>query len=60
MLLTLAPLLVECGPLFRPVILHAYRWIIDSRDEMTGDRLDELKSFKFIAGYTIMNCAGAA
>ena len=26
-----------------PALLHAYRWIIDSRDEATGERLDEWK-----------------
>ena len=41
-------------------LLHAYRWIIDSRDEMTGDRLDELEDpFKLYRCHTIMNCAKA-
>jgi succinate dehydrogenase / fumarate reductase iron-sulfur subunit len=40
------------------ILLHAYRWIIDSRDEMTGDRLDDLEDpFKLYRCHTIMNCA---
>ncbi|MCR5878361.1 succinate dehydrogenase iron-sulfur subunit [Phenylobacterium sp. J367] len=39
-------------------LLHAYRWIIDSRDEATGDRLDDLEDpFKLYRCHTIMNCA---
>jgi len=39
-------------------LLHAYRWIIDSRDEQTGARLDELEDpFKLYRCHTIMNCA---
>jgi succinate dehydrogenase / fumarate reductase iron-sulfur subunit len=39
-------------------LLHAYRWIIDSRDEATGDRLDALDDpFKLYRCHTIMNCA---
>jgi succinate dehydrogenase / fumarate reductase iron-sulfur subunit len=39
-------------------LLHAYRWLIDSRDEDTGDRLDELEDpFKLYRCHTIMNCA---
>ncbi|GAN60967.1 MULTISPECIES: succinate dehydrogenase iron-sulfur subunit [Acetobacter] len=39
------------------VLLAAYRWIADSRDEHTGDRLDELEdTFKLYACRTIMNC----
>ena len=38
-------------------LLHAYRWIIDSRDEATGERLDELEDpFKLYRCHTIMNC----
>ena len=37
--------------------LHAYRWIIDSRDEATGERLDDLDDpFKLYRCHTIMNC----
>ncbi|MFC2250626.1 succinate dehydrogenase iron-sulfur subunit [Labrys portucalensis] len=39
-------------------LLQAYRWLIDSRDERTGDRLDELEDpFKLYRCHTIMNCA---
>ena len=38
-------------------LLHAYRWIIDSRDEATGDRLRDLDDpFKVYRCHTIMNC----
>jgi succinate dehydrogenase / fumarate reductase iron-sulfur subunit len=40
------------------VLLQAYRWLIDSRDEDTGHRLDELEDpFKLYRCHTIMNCA---
>jgi len=40
------------------VLLQAYRWIADSRDEDTGARLDELEDpFKLYRCHTIMNCA---
>lgn len=40
------------------VLLQAYRWIVDSRDEATGDRLDDLEDpFKLYRCHTIMNCA---
>ena len=39
------------------VLLQAYRWIVDSRDEGTVERLDELDdSFKLYRCHTIMNC----
>jgi succinate dehydrogenase / fumarate reductase iron-sulfur subunit len=39
------------------VLLQAYRWIADSRDERTGDRLDALQDpFKLYRCHTIMNC----
>ena len=39
-------------------LLQAYRWIIDSRDESTGERLDDLEDpFKLYRCHTIMNCA---
>jgi succinate dehydrogenase / fumarate reductase iron-sulfur subunit len=39
-------------------LLHAYRWIIDSRDEATGERLDALEDpFKLYRCHTILNCA---
>jgi succinate dehydrogenase / fumarate reductase iron-sulfur subunit len=38
-------------------LLAAYRWIIDSRDEQTGARLDELEDpFRLYRCHTIMNC----
>ncbi len=40
------------------ILLQAYRWIIDSRDEATGERLDGLEDpFKLYRCHTIMNCA---
>lgn len=40
------------------VLMQAYRWIIDSRDEGTGERLDALEDpFKLYRCHTIMNCA---
>ena len=42
------------------ILLHAYRWIIDSRDEATGSRLDDIEDpFKLYRCHTIMNCAKA-
>ena len=39
------------------VLLQAYRWLIDSRDEATGDRLDQLEDpFRLYRCHTIMNC----
>ncbi len=39
------------------VLLQAYRWIVDSRDEDTGARLDDLEDpFKLYRCHTIMNC----
>jgi succinate dehydrogenase / fumarate reductase iron-sulfur subunit len=39
------------------VLLQAYRWIADSRDERTGDRLDHLEDpFRLYRCHTIMNC----
>jgi succinate dehydrogenase / fumarate reductase iron-sulfur subunit len=38
-------------------LLQAYRWIADSRDEMTGERLDDLEDpFRLYRCHTIMNC----
>ena len=40
------------------ILLQAYRWIVDSRDEYTGDRLDDLEDpFRLYRCHTIMNCA---
>ena len=39
------------------VLLQAYRWLIDSRDEATTERLDNLEDpFKLYRCHTIMNC----
>jgi succinate dehydrogenase / fumarate reductase iron-sulfur subunit len=39
------------------VLLQAYRWIADSRDEYKGERLDALEDpFKLYRCHTIMNC----
>jgi succinate dehydrogenase / fumarate reductase, iron-sulfur subunit len=39
------------------VLLHAYRWLIDSRDEGTQDRLDTLEDpFRLYRCHAIMNC----
>ena len=41
-------------------LLQAYRWIVDSRDEATGDRLDYLEDpFRLYRCHTILNCAKA-
>ena len=41
-------------------LLAAYRWIADSRDESSGERLDELEDpFKLYRCHTIMNCTQA-
>ncbi len=38
-------------------LLQSYRWIQDSRDEATGDRLDYLEDpFRLYRCHTIMNC----
>ncbi len=38
-------------------LLQAHRWIKDSRDQMTNERLDELEdNFKLYRCHTIMNC----
>ncbi len=39
------------------VLLQAYRWVADSRDEAAGERLDELEDpFRLYRCHTIMNC----
>jgi len=39
-------------------LLQAYRWLSDSRDEKTNERLDKLEDeFKLYRCHTIMNCA---
>ncbi len=40
------------------ILLQAYRWIVDTRDEATGERLDELEDpFRLYRCHTIMNCS---
>jgi succinate dehydrogenase / fumarate reductase iron-sulfur subunit len=39
------------------VLLQAYRWLADSRDEATGERLDQLEDpFRLYRCHTILNC----
>jgi len=41
-------------------LLQAYRWIVDSRDEATGERLDALEDpFRLYRCHTILNCVDA-
>ncbi len=38
-------------------LLQAYRWLVDSRDEAAGERLDQLEDpFRLYRCHTIMNC----
>ncbi len=47
----------ERGYLGPSSLLQAYRWIRDSRDEATGERLDMLEDHtRLFACHTIMNC----
>lgn len=40
------------------VLMQAYRWIEDSRDELTAERLEQLDDpFKLYRCHTIMNCS---
>jgi succinate dehydrogenase / fumarate reductase iron-sulfur subunit len=42
------------------ILLQAYRWIVDSRDDATGERLDDLEDpFRLYRCHTIMNCTSA-
>jgi succinate dehydrogenase / fumarate reductase iron-sulfur subunit len=39
------------------ILLQAYRWLADSRDEAKGERLDDLEDpFRLYRCHTIMNC----
>ncbi len=39
------------------ILLQSYRWLADSRDEATGERLEQLEDpFKLYRCHTIMNC----
>jgi len=42
------------------VVLQAWRWLVDSRDEATGERLDDLEDpFRLYRCHTILNCTKA-
>ena len=42
------------------VLLNAWRWITDTRDEATDERLDQLEDpFKLYRCHTIMNCTNS-
>jgi succinate dehydrogenase / fumarate reductase iron-sulfur subunit len=42
------------------VLLQAYRWLVDSRDEATGMRLDNVEDpFRLYRCHTILNCSKA-
>ncbi|MBT8131497.1 MAG: succinate dehydrogenase iron-sulfur subunit, partial [Gammaproteobacteria bacterium] len=42
------------------VLLQAYRWLVDTRDEAAGERLDQLEDpFRLYRCHTIMNCTNA-
>ena len=48
------------GVLGPAALLQAQRWISDSRDEATGERLDDLEDpFRLYRCHTILNCAKA-
>lgn len=39
------------------ILLQAYRWLVDTRDEATGERLDKLEDpFRLYRCHTILNC----
>ncbi|HEY6925460.1 MAG TPA: succinate dehydrogenase iron-sulfur subunit [Steroidobacteraceae bacterium] len=39
------------------VLLQAWRWLVDTRDEATGERLDDLEDpFRLYRCHTILNC----
>ena len=61
LLLDLLPeLLVQPGPLSRSILLQSYRWLADSRDQRTAERLDRLEdAFRLYRCHTIMNCTEA-
>src|SRR5678809_965277 len=41
-------------------LLQVYRWIVDTRDETTGERLDQLDdAFRLYRCHTILNCTQA-
>jgi Fe-S oxidoreductase len=45
------------GYLGPSILLQSYRWLADSRDQRTGERLDRLEDpFRLYRCHTIMNC----
>jgi len=51
------PAVLAIGGMGINTLVQAYRWIVDSRDEVTGERLDNLEDpFKLYRCHTIMNC----
>jgi succinate dehydrogenase / fumarate reductase iron-sulfur subunit len=41
-------------------LLAAYRWLVDTRDDATGERLDDLEDpFRIYRCHTIMNCTNS-
>lgn len=49
--------LVERRFLGPAVLLQAWRWLVDSRDEATDERLDDLEDpFRLYRCHTILNC----
>jgi len=54
----LSVLLVESGQVRRPAgLLNAYRFIADTRDTATSQRLDDLNDpYRLFRCHTIMNC----
>ena len=42
------------------ILLQSYRWLADSRDQHTGERLDRLDDpFRLYRCHTIINCTNA-
>jgi len=42
------------------ILLQSYRWLADSRDQRTGERLDQLEDpFRLYRCHTIRNCTKA-
>jgi len=42
------------------ILLQAYRWLVDTRDEAAGERLDDLEDpFRLYRCHTILNCTSA-
>ena len=42
------------------ILLQAYRWLVDSRDDADSERIEELEDpFKLYRCHTIMNCTKA-